>query len=596
MAAVLSPKTDSSSPSPTSKPSRSPQPSVQSNNNIPPSLPPLVTSPPSKSSNPRRISSYANKRLSAISAASNAHSQSRSRPQSSVFPMFHSSLPYALVRDFAYPSYHPMHYGPPPDVNSGISTPASESQRRLSDPQTGQWSAVAWGESGSGSFGYGGPQLPSTSFADGPPWSEDEDLHSPKVTAARHKKHKSTVDFDSRGRGRDKPDWRASYGGGSLSNGDFYFPNSDYESRQDSAFASSNHQRFASNYLNPHSPTSQTSPTSHGTSQYTPQPYATSRVPPNDAYANHHNSLSSVGSLEESRFSRDYQFTIASPDEEMHGKAIALFDFARENENELPLLEGQVILVSYRHGQGWLVAQDPLSGESGLVPEEYVRLLRELNLEAAGEGGWDDVRGLGIGSEGNYAGGEPDGNRYVHEGDVEGSEGQALYMDNPSNSSVTSPWTPRANSAEAVTPTQAHHDTSGLLRHERDSVTGENRGMHSTSNSNASSFSTTSSNSSAGAHGSGNAGVYPPVVSTFSTSSKDFEIMHGRAMSTPALKIPGGLQGRRSSKDRSGEGTGTPRRSEDKKREDIKEEDERETVDVKSRDAEDARKRLEGQR
>ncbi|KAF2236483.1 hypothetical protein EV356DRAFT_443423, partial [Viridothelium virens] len=60
----------------------------------------------------------------------------------------------------------------------------------------------------------------------------------------------------------------------------------------------------------------------------------------------------------------------------MHGKAIALFDFTRENENELPLVEGQVILVSYRHGQGWLVAQDPISGESGLVPEEYVRLLR----------------------------------------------------------------------------------------------------------------------------------------------------------------------------------------------------------------------------
>ncbi|MGG6616582.1 UNVERIFIED_CONTAM: hypothetical protein ITH88_24450, partial [Salmonella enterica subsp. enterica serovar Weltevreden] len=65
-------------------------------------------------------------------------------------------------------------------------------------------------------------------------------------------------------------------------------------------------------------------------------------------------------------------------DEEMHGKAVALFDFARENDNELPLVEGQVILVSYRHGQGWLVAQDPKTGESGLVPEEYVRLLRDI--------------------------------------------------------------------------------------------------------------------------------------------------------------------------------------------------------------------------
>lgn len=81
---------------------------------------------------------------------------------------------------------------------------------------------------------------------------------------------------------------------------------------------------------------------------------------------------------EDSRYSKDYSFTIASPDEEMHGKAVALFDFAREHENELPLREGQIILVSYRHGQGWLVAQDPKTGESGLVPEEFVRLVRDI--------------------------------------------------------------------------------------------------------------------------------------------------------------------------------------------------------------------------
>ncbi|KXJ96158.1 hypothetical protein Micbo1qcDRAFT_158374 [Microdochium bolleyi] len=85
-----------------------------------------------------------------------------------------------------------------------------------------------------------------------------------------------------------------------------------------------------------------------------------------------------VNGYDESRYSRDYQFTITSPDEEMHGKAVALFDFERENENELPLVEGQIIWVSYRHGQGWLVAEDPKTQESGLVPEEYVRLLRDI--------------------------------------------------------------------------------------------------------------------------------------------------------------------------------------------------------------------------
>jgi hypothetical protein len=86
------------------------------------------------------------------------------------------------------------------------------------------------------------------------------------------------------------------------------------------------------------------------------------------------------------RYSRSYSFTIASPDEEMHGKAVALFDFTSEHQNELPLKEGQIILVSYRHGQGWLVAQDPKTGESGLVPEEFVRLVRDI------EGG---LNGLG---------------------------------------------------------------------------------------------------------------------------------------------------------------------------------------------------------
>lgn len=62
----------------------------------------------------------------------------------------------------------------------------------------------------------------------------------------------------------------------------------------------------------------------------------------------------------------------------MHGKAVALFDFEQENENELPLIEGQVIWVSYRQCQGWLVAQDPSTHEIGLVPEEYVRLLRDI--------------------------------------------------------------------------------------------------------------------------------------------------------------------------------------------------------------------------
>ncbi|KAJ3493672.1 hypothetical protein NLG97_g4588 [Lecanicillium saksenae] len=110
-----------------------------------------------------------------------------------------------------------------------------------------------------------------------------------------------------------------------------------------------------------------------------------------DEYAGSENTSSPASSgfqdADQSRYSRDYQFTITSPDEEFHGKAVALFDFERENENELPLVEGQIIWVSYRHGQGWLVAEDPKTQESGLVPEEYVRLLRDI------EGGMNSLTG-----------------------------------------------------------------------------------------------------------------------------------------------------------------------------------------------------------
>ncbi|CAN3371903.1 hypothetical protein DIURU_004618 [Diutina rugosa] len=60
--------------------------------------------------------------------------------------------------------------------------------------------------------------------------------------------------------------------------------------------------------------------------------------------------------------------------DEINRQAIALFSFTPENDNEMLLKEGQIIWISYRHGQGWLVAEDPESGETGLVPEEYVEI------------------------------------------------------------------------------------------------------------------------------------------------------------------------------------------------------------------------------
>lgn len=338
-------------------------------------LPPIATDTPSRLPPMRRISSSARERLSVYSNVSQT-SQHRSRPVSHVFPLFHSSLPYALVRDFAYPPIHPLHYGPLP-ASSRASTPASES-RRLSDPQTGSfWGEVSrnsWSSNSGASDPYGNQQLPAVSFGDGgPPYSEDEDLHSPIITA-RYRKHKSMHTFGG-DRGRSSGD------------GGFH----DHSDR--GTLVAVNGDGSETYYVQGDQDTSDgpggeyiTYPA--GESRYSQHAYGGhNQVTGGDQTLSHEEGDYVYDDDYSDRYSRDYHFSIGSPDEEMHGKAVALFDFTREHENELPLKEGQVILVSYRHGQGWLVAEDPKTGESGLVPEEFVRLVRDI------EGGLSSLNG-----------------------------------------------------------------------------------------------------------------------------------------------------------------------------------------------------------
>ncbi|KAI9861395.1 MAG: HOG (high osmolarity glycerol) pathway protein [Trichoglossum hirsutum] len=450
MTAILTPH---SSPPPA--PSTTPPSSISSNPNHP-TLPPLITSTPRRT-NLQRPPSNSRSRLSTYSTTSSL--QNYSRPPSHVFPVFHSSLSYTSVRDFAYPALHPLHYGPPPDpllAPSSLSTPASE-QRRLSDPpraswegSRGNWSAGPWGGDGVVSDG----QL----FEDGPPWSEDEDLHSPVVVvSSRHRKHKSSIGL---GEGQGK----AKGGQGDEGGGRFSMPRlGEYESGR-GYYAGMNRDGSETYYHHQEDETADgpggeyiTYPPDQSRSGLQPYDMAGQRDShfaaklPNRSYVNpsgesfdpDEESSTSSPKLhrdDESRYSRDYQFTIASPDEEMHGKAVALFDFQRENENELPLVEGQIIWVSYRHGQGWLVAEDPKTQESGLVPEEYVRLLRDIR------------GGLGV---------------------LNGESADALLS-------------PQSASSDFAIPSQ--HEQSG---HGYQSSNGSNSYQH------------------------------PPVVSTFSTSSKD---------------------------------------------------------------------------
>ena len=327
-------------------------------------------------------------------------------------------------------------------------------------------------------------------YGDGPPYSEDEDLQSPVVITSKHKKPKSSSDNfaggHSRGRGRSsgrrsgKEDTDATINANfegdrgyfTGTNGDgsetYYINEADeMADGPGGELVTYPPDQARHSVLFPKTYHSPRQRDSHFAATLPDRSYnqlSAAEPSPNDV-----NTPSDQGSFNDSRYSRDYQFTIASPDEEMHGKAVALFDFARENENELPLVEGQVIWVSYRHGQGWLVAEDPRTRESGLVPEEYVRLLRDI------EGGLTSLSG----------------------------EGNSNDQQSPSS-----------------------HDTAGLEPASTATPTQADAGNgHSTHNSNGSN------------HASGGE-KHPPIVSTFSTSSKDLNPYPHHLLGTQAGQMP----------------------------------------------------------
>lgn len=222
-----------------------------------------------------------------------------------------------------------------------------------------------------------GLDIPPIQFGDGPPYSEDEDLQSPVVTT-RHHKHKSTS-AAAVAAARLRP------GRDSDAHGSAILNSSNYNSERGYFVGTSGDgsERYYNQGGEANGPggefvTYPPDQARHGRPYQCPHP--PHQGGDSQGYASGDSSSASPGchDADQSCYSRDYQFTITSPDEEFHGKAVALYDFERENENELPLVEGQTIWVSYRHGQGWLVAEDPKTQESGLVPEEYVRLLRDI--------------------------------------------------------------------------------------------------------------------------------------------------------------------------------------------------------------------------
>ncbi|KAK4504309.1 hypothetical protein PRZ48_005225 [Zasmidium cellare] len=298
---------------------------------------------------------------------------SRSRPHSNSFPPFQSSLSYALVRDFAYPTFHPMHFGGPPEDPSGASTPGSEwnAGRRASDSAEGSamtgrgaWSAGPWGGDG---LLYGDPEqemepLPSTSFSSGDDeWEEGET----SFRRSKHRKSRSFADIPNyeRGRRRESGHRMSRDSDPSLLAGSQnYDPAGRDALRQSRGFVENGEPRRDSHFA-----TTLPNRSFHTSQTIDPD----SDLPLDAEPSNHSPQRESLGPEDEELFA---------------GPSLALYSFEPENDNELRLTEGQTILVAYRHGQGWLVAENPQTGEQGLVPEQYVRLLRDID-------GWDEERG-----------------------------------------------------------------------------------------------------------------------------------------------------------------------------------------------------------
>ena len=270
----------------------------------------------------------------------------------------------------------------------------SDIQRRLSEPAESTWEGEAAPWSAGPWAGDGAQQLPQTTYGDGgPPYSEDEDLHSPVVVSSSHKKQKSS---GSSRRGRkglspgeeDEAEFDHERGYFAGTNGDGSETYYDAQAETDAngpggELVTYPPDRMPQSLLAPNTYSAPGQRDSHFAGTLPSRSYGEEE----DDSSESSGSPGPTQSNNDSRYSKDYQFTIASPDEEMHGKAVALFDFKSENENELALVEGQVIWVSYRQLQGWLVAQDPKTDESGLVPEAYVRLLKDI------EGGWPSIEG-----------------------------------------------------------------------------------------------------------------------------------------------------------------------------------------------------------
>lgn len=201
-------------------------------------------------------------------------------------------------------------------------------------------------------------KLPSTSFAESGMELEPDEVQWKK---SKHRKSRSYADISDFDRGR-----RRESGRRNLTNEDmFMFQGQQNDpAGRDSLRRSRGYSQGTSGDANGNRRDSRYATTLPNRSFHHSQGLDPDEEIPLDSEPNRHSPIrDSMGPEDEELFA---------------GPSLALYSFEPENSNELRLTEGQEIMVSYRHGQGWLVASDPTNGEQGLVPEAYVRLISDM--------------------------------------------------------------------------------------------------------------------------------------------------------------------------------------------------------------------------
>ncbi|CZT22137.1 uncharacterized protein RCC_08006 [Ramularia collo-cygni] len=373
---------------------------------------------PSSVINSNSFKSEQHKHLSPLSADTNNSTIDNGQGEASMAPAYVEPAPRPLfyttiIRDFAFPTHHYLHNGSPshmPEEDElppgyGLSATApsftpgrngdapgpyrhSNSHRRLSDSAEtstynsglgdgGHWVPGIWG--GDGAMYEDMQPLPSTSFRE-----EDvgwNNTTTPQTIKKQHRKSRSFADTFSYERGRRRGESNASKRG-SYHQGNENGGHSDPAGRE-ALRASRGMEPSETGDLEDDmyslSLSQQTRPRrdSHvAATQTLPSrafheaqlPHLQSRMVDSDLPLD----------LEDFQHSSPQRESLGPEDEELYnGPSLALYDFEPENDNELRIREREIIMVSYRHGLGWLVAENE-NGEKGLVPEEYVRLLSEM--------------------------------------------------------------------------------------------------------------------------------------------------------------------------------------------------------------------------